>query len=85
MTNEERRRALALARRNALRHALKAEELFAGSSEDGPEVGMSQMWSLVAETMKDGDPVHDGPDGVHDWEEVDAQHLVNQGLSRRGL
>lgn len=64
MTNEERRRALALARRNAIRHALAAEELFVGNAEDGPEVAMSQMWSLVAEAMKDGDPVHDGPDGI---------------------
>lgn len=77
MTNEERRRALALARRNALRHALAAEELYAGSSEDGPEAIMSQMWSAVGEIMKDGDPVHDGPDG---YPEVDAQHLASHGV-----
>lgn len=63
MTNEERRRALNLARKNALHHAQAAETHYTHSGEDGPEVNLATMWAAVARAMKDGDPTHDGPDG----------------------
>lgn len=66
MTNQERRNALNTARKHALRHACAAEE-------HDPEIDpmiftrhtrLAEMWAAVAEAMKDGDPVHDGPDGA---------------------
>lgn len=76
MTNEERRIALNLARRKALEHAEAAESTAALLSSLTAEelanvslagvldpIAMAQMWALVAEAMKDGDPDHDGADG----------------------
>lgn len=63
MTNEERRRALNTARAKALEFAEAATVGYAQHGEDGPEVLLATMWAAVAEAMKDGDPVHDAPDG----------------------
>jgi hypothetical protein len=64
MTNEERKAALNKARKKALEHALKAETTQGIHSEES--VTKSEMWALVAQAMKDGDPHHDGPDGRPD-------------------
>lgn len=63
MTNEERRRALNKARAEAIKHATWAEEAYGRSAEDGPEAILACMWAAVANAMKDGDPLHDGPSG----------------------
>lgn len=65
MTNEERREALNRARRNALQWAEWAERNFERTSVTSNQlrVEMAKMWAGVADAMKDGDPVHDGPDG----------------------
>lgn len=54
MTNEERRLALAKARRKALAYAEEADRAFGASGEDGPEAIMAHMWAAVAEAMKTG-------------------------------
>lgn len=78
MTNEERRAALNRARVKALEHAENAE---GGRMSD--QVGpwnrardLALIWAAVAEAMKDGDPVHDAPDGAP---------LDGVDLSRRDL
>ncbi len=63
MTNAERREALNRARTMAYEYAKIADRHYGETSEDGPEVALAAMWARVAEAMKDGDPVHDGPDG----------------------
>jgi hypothetical protein len=62
MTNEERREALNRARKEAYDHALKAELAVDGVTRQG-HGEMAKVWAAVAEAMKDGDPVHDAPDG----------------------
>lgn len=68
MTNNERRSALNKARAQAIRHATWAEEL-SDTRENDPKtwswhIRMAGMWSQVAQALKDGDPVHDGPDNI---------------------
>jgi hypothetical protein len=64
VTNEERRQALAMARRNALEYAKSAERLFGDSGMDGPEANMANMWANVANAMKVGTNID--ADGVYD-------------------
>lgn len=59
MTNQERRAALANARRRAVTCAELADGLFAQRGEDGPEVALAIMWAAVADALKDGNPDHD--------------------------
>lgn len=67
MTNAERRTALNEARALAFKHAQAAENLARnyapGYAETVERAKLALMWAAVAEAMKDGDPVHDGPDG----------------------
>ncbi len=77
MTNEERRTALNLARKNALTYAQALADLsptiIRVGAVDGPveqvnpqfiaAAEQAKVWAAVAEAMKDGDPVHDAPDG----------------------
>lgn len=63
MTNAERRTALNAARYNAYRHARNAEEEHNDVIRQ-PYIDLATMWATVAEAMKDGDPMHDGPDGA---------------------
>ncbi len=58
MTNEERREALNLARRNAVAAAHEME----AATDTAPHF-RAVVWAHVANAMKDGDPVHDAPDG----------------------
>lgn len=58
MTNEERRAALNFAREKALENAQAAEVHHSDLA-----LRKANMWALVANAMKDGDPVHDAPDG----------------------
>lgn len=68
MTNEERRRALNKARRKALEYAEAASSgTFSQTYMSRQELAeMARTWAAVAEAMKDGDPVHDAPDGRPD-------------------
>lgn len=65
MTNEERRDALNTARRKALRHAVTAEDYDFESypGQFTQHVRLAEMWAHVAQSLKDGDPKHDAPDG----------------------
>ena len=71
MTNEERRNALNEARAKALANAKAAQRVNDHWSRWGSQAPaaierltrMARMWASVAEAMKDGDPVHDAPDG----------------------
>ena len=74
MTNEERRAALNLARRKTLEYAEAADRfpVVDMSGEASPRELMARrehvmhqatMWADVANAMKDGDPLHDAPDG----------------------
>lgn len=58
MTNEERRDALNLARVKALAAAQEMEV-----ATEVPPHFRAAVWAHVANAMKDGDPVHDSPDG----------------------
>lgn len=67
MTNEERREALNEARAKALQWATYAERNFQREpygSGNQHRIELAKMWAQVADAMKDGDPVHDGPDGA---------------------
>lgn len=67
MTNNERRNALNRARAEALRHAVWAEEINSEHTDHpalNDHIRLSTMWSQVAQALKDGDPVHDGPDNI---------------------
>lgn len=56
MTNQERRAALATARRYALDHA----ELAEANARDGRDhAKLATMWASIADALKDGDPAHD--------------------------
>lgn len=66
MTNNERRTSLNKARAEAVRHATWAEEYY---EQNDPALTrdharLATMWSQVAQALKDGDPVHDGPDNI---------------------
>lgn len=61
MTNEERRAALNLARRKTLEYAEAADIV---SAQQEAYQGLAIMWADVANAMKDGDPLHDAPDGL---------------------
>lgn len=63
MTNEERRKALQEARTQALAYAREADDGYADHGMDGPETNLATMWASVAQALKDGDPLHDAPDG----------------------
>jgi hypothetical protein len=65
ITNIERRKALNVARTQALEFAQLATAHYVKTSEDGPEVTLAIMWATVAEALKDGDPQHDGVDPVN--------------------
>lgn len=83
MTNEERRQALANARRKAVQHATEAEaHPFIGPGDDR-EMALANMWANVAQCLKVGgtDAIPtDGPDGFSD---IDSQHLLNHGVITR--
>lgn len=68
MTNEERRQALATARRKALEYALHADSH--DYRKRGPEntsIIMADMWAHVAQAMKVGNAIEtDGADGNGD-------------------
>lgn len=57
MTNAERRAALNKARERAMKYALEME------LTDTPPHFRAAVWAHVANAMKDGDPIHDAPDG----------------------
>jgi hypothetical protein len=65
MTNEERRNALNAARKYAFRHACAAEEFDFETdlTQFTKHCRLAEIWANVAQAMKDGDPVHDAPDG----------------------
>jgi hypothetical protein len=65
MTNAERRAALNKARRMALEYAERSEKpgMHTTLEQIERQIERATMWAAVAEAMKDGDPVHDGPDG----------------------
>lgn len=54
MTNEERRVALAKARRKAMEYADAADKVYDKLAEDGPEAQLANMWANVASAMKVG-------------------------------
>lgn len=60
MDNRTRRAALNRARAKALEHAELAEQL---ADHEG-HGAMANVWSNVAQALKDGDPEHDKVDGV---------------------
>ncbi len=68
MTNEERRQALNEARKMAYQYAKQANMTnLDGTLTDERRADFrdtAKTWSLVAQAMKDGDPIHDAPDGV---------------------
>lgn len=70
MTNEERRKALNLARNRALYYAELSELSPALNYYDIPSHELATMWAHVAQAMKDGSPDHDGPDGLPTNQEI---------------
>jgi hypothetical protein len=78
MTNERRRDALNKARGKALLYAQAADDWHAEGDSLNIQIScqMATMWARVAEAMKDGDPVHDGPDGLPDSPVLSTEHGV---------
>jgi hypothetical protein len=78
VTNEERRAALNEARTLAQKHARIAEAAPRYGLDPDHHVRRSRMWAAVAEAMKDGDPMHDAPDGRPTYDDVPLHHLITE-------
>jgi hypothetical protein len=74
LTNDERRIALAMARRKALEYAEMADNIYTNRSEDGPEANLASMWAAVAIALKVGDNLD--ADGVYNALPTDGTFLT---------